>query len=178
MSRPARVRHVRIRHDGRPPEQLISAIVLNPGERRPPPPAPPPALPTAAPARDPDTLLIGIARLDRSGRVHERTLFAALGWSPGHELGLDTAAGGIVVASVPGGRHRIDDRGALALPAAARRMCGIEPGPPVVLAAAVDQQLLLVHPAASVARLLADHHRSVIGAPVIGTPVIGSGNVR
>jgi hypothetical protein len=30
---------------------------------------------------------------------------------------------------------------------AARRMCGIEPGPPLVLAAAVAEQVLVIHPA-------------------------------
>lgn len=49
----------------------------------------------------------------------------------------DTANDMIAIASVPGGRHRVDDRGALALPAAARRMCGITIGRPVILLAAV-----------------------------------------
>lgn len=82
-----------------------------------------PALPAPSLPRpdDPDTFLVGTARVDRSGRVHERALLRALGWEPGHELELDTTNGMIAIASVPGGRHRVDDRGALALPAAARR---------------------------------------------------------
>lgn len=94
----------------------------------------------------PDTLHLGTARIDGSGRVHERTLLRALGWEPGHELALDTTHDTIVVSSFPGCRHRIDDRCALALPAAARRMCGITIGPPVVLVASVDEQVLVVHP--------------------------------
>jgi hypothetical protein len=43
------------------------------------------------------------------------------------------------------------------LPAAARRMCGITLGRPVILLAAVHQQILVVHPAAALARLLAAH---------------------
>lgn len=83
--------------------------------------------------------------------------------SRGHELELDTTNGMIAIASVPGGRHRVDDRGALALPAAARRMCGVTIGQPVVLVAAMHEQILVVHPAATVARLLATHYTTLIG---------------
>lgn len=90
-------------------------------------------------------------------------MLRALGWEPGHELELDTAHGMIAIASVPGGRHRIDDRAALALPAAARRMCGITIGRPVILLAAVHQQILVVQPAATVAGLLAARYTTLIG---------------
>jgi hypothetical protein len=112
---------------------------------------------------DPDTLLLGIARLDRSGRVHERTLFRAVGWEPGHELAIDTVEDVIVIRSLAGGGHHMDDRRALALPVAARRMCGIAIGPPVVLVAAVPEQTVLIHPAITVIRLLAAHYRTLIG---------------
>jgi hypothetical protein len=147
-------------------EQLIAALVPDTVEGRPTPRSVPlPALPALSLPRlpDPDTLLVGTACIDRSGRVHERTLFSALGWKSGHELEMDTTHGMIVIASVPGGRHCIDNRGALALPAAARRMCGITLGPPVVLAAAVGEQLLIVHSAATVAGLLAMHYTTLIG---------------
>ncbi|WP_186382725.1 hypothetical protein [Amycolatopsis rhizosphaerae] len=42
-------------------------------------------------------------------------------------------------------------------------MCGIEPGPPLVLAAAAREQILVVHPAATLARLLASHYHDLIG---------------
>jgi hypothetical protein len=126
-------------------------------------PAPPPVaalLPGGS-----DTLLIGTARIDRSGRVHERALLRALGWGPGHRLDLDSIDGLIVVASVPAGRHVIDGRGGLPLPAAARRMCGIKPGPPLVLAAAVADQVLVIHAATMVARLLAAHYTDLLNQP-------------
>lgn len=149
-------------------EQLIAALLPDVTTPRPTPlPAPMPSLPAPSPPRlpDPETLLLGTARLDRSGRVHERALFCALGWEPGHELEIDTVEEMIVIRSVSAGGHRIDDRRALALPAAARRMCGITIGPPVVLVAAVPEQTLLIHPATTVTRLLAAHHRTLIGTP-------------
>ncbi|QXV57791.1 hypothetical protein CVV72_12830 [Amycolatopsis sp. TNS106] len=108
-------------------------------------------------------LLVGAVRIDRTGRVNERLLFRALGWNPGHRLSLDTLHGLIVSAPDPSGRHVIDTRGALALPAAARHLCGIEPDRPLVLAASIHEQLLVVHPGTTVAHLLTEHYRDITG---------------
>ena len=154
-----------LRHPGTP-EQLIAALLPDVTAPRPTPrPAPMPSLPAPSPSHVPvpETLLLGTARLDRSGRVHERTLFRALGWEPGHKLTIDTIYDTIVIRSVSGGGHRIDVRNALALPAAARRICGIRIGPPVVRVAAVPEQTVLIHPVTSVTRLLAAHYRTLIG---------------
>jgi hypothetical protein len=147
-------------------EQLIAALLPDVTAPRPTPrPAPMPSLPAHSSPGLPasEALLLGVARLDRSGRVHERSLFRALGWEPGLELAIDTVGGMIVVSRVSGGGYRIDDRCALALPAAARRMCGIAIGPPVVLVAAVPDQTVLIQPAITVTRLLAAHYRRLIG---------------
>jgi hypothetical protein len=154
-----------LRHPGTH-EQLIAALLPDVTTPRPTPrPAPMPSLPAPGPPRMPvpETLLLDTARLDRSGRVHERTLFRALGWEAGHELTIDTVDNVIVIRSVSGGRHRIDDRNLLALPATARRMCGITVGPPVVLVADVSEQTVLIHPAITVTRLLATHYRTLTG---------------
>lgn len=149
----------------RPREQLIAALVPDTPPRRP-PPASLPRLPALRlPARAGPELLIDTARIDRAGRVHARAVFDALGWAPGRRLALDTVGELIVLAPDVAGWYRIDRRGAVTLPPAARRMCGIEPGPPLVLAAAVAEQLLVVHPTATVARLLAGHYRDLTGTP-------------
>jgi hypothetical protein len=49
-----------------------------------------PTLPTSAGV---DDLLVGMARIDRSGRLHERRLLHALGWTPGHPSRLDVVHG-------------------------------------------------------------------------------------
>jgi hypothetical protein len=67
----------------------------------------------------------------------------------------------LVVGSVATGLHVVGSRGELGLPAAARRMCGITPGPPVLLAASLSHGVLMVHSTAAVARLLADWYTSL-----------------
>lgn len=147
----------------RPRERLIAALVPDTPPRRP-RPASLPRLPALrVPAQAGPELLIECARIHRAGRVHAHAVFAALGWAPGRRLALDIVGELIVLAPDPAGWHRIDSRGAVTLPAAARRMCGIDPGPPLLLAATVAEQLLVVHPAATVARLLASHYRELTG---------------
>jgi hypothetical protein len=43
-------------------------------------------------------------------------------------------AGILVIVTAPAGRHAVGSRGELPLPAAARRMCGIVAGQPLLLA--------------------------------------------
>jgi hypothetical protein len=72
-------------------------------------------------------------------------------------------AGVLVIGSTPTGLHIVGDRGVLTLPAAARSMCHIEPGQPVVLLALLPQNVLVVHPASTVTGLLAQHHARLEG---------------
>jgi hypothetical protein len=61
-----------------------------------------PTLPTSSV----EGLLIGMSRIDRSGRLNERRLLRALGWMPGQQLALDVVHGLIVVQ--PGFRKLTD----------------------------------------------------------------------
>lgn len=111
---------------------------------------------------NPAQLHVSTTRMDRSGRIHERILLRELGWEPGTRLDMDTLHGMILIAAIPAGHHIVDHRGAIKLPASFRRLCGIDYGPPLVLAAAIPEQVMVVHPAAVVARLLATHYTSLI----------------
>ncbi|MEU4482346.1 hypothetical protein AB0F68_30415 [Micromonospora sp. NPDC023966] len=53
----------------------------------------------------------------------------------------------------------------LPLPAAVRRLCGITPGQPVLLAAFRGRDLIVVHPSNTITALLADLHAHILGAP-------------
>ncbi|MGH3712477.1 MAG: hypothetical protein ACRDT4_03310 [Micromonosporaceae bacterium] len=118
------------------------------------------SLPTGS---DSDGLVLGMARLDRSGRLSARDLLGVLGWRPGHRVDIGIVEGVLVAASAASGQHVVRGRGELSLPAAARRMCGLPPGVPVLLAASPAQNVLVLHPASAVARLLVEHHARLAG---------------
>ncbi|MGH3761353.1 hypothetical protein [Actinophytocola sp.] len=150
-------------------ERLIGALIPNAlaSRRGEDVSVPLPALPTLSTLDNlsPAALLVSTARMDRSGRVHERILLRELGWDPGRQLDMDTLHGLILIAAAPAGQrgqHIVDHRGAIKIPASLRRLCGIEYGPPVVLAAAVPDQVMVVHPSATVAQLLAAHYTDLI----------------
>lgn len=111
----------------------------------------------------PGDLLVETARLDASGRLTARPLLRALGWAPGHRVDIAVTEDVLVVGSAPAGLHVVGDRGELGLPAAARRMCGITVGPPVLLVAALPRDVLVVHPAHLIAQLLADWYTTMAG---------------
>jgi bifunctional DNA-binding transcriptional regulator/antitoxin component of YhaV-PrlF toxin-antitoxin module len=142
------------------PERLIPALLPDITARRPAPtPASLPALPAPSPTGidHPGGVLLGTARIDRSGRFHARLLLRALGWEPGRELDLDAIRDAVVIVAAVGGVHRVDHRGAIALPSAARRLCAIPAGDAVVLVAEVPRQRIVVRPVGTVVRLLTAH---------------------
>jgi bifunctional DNA-binding transcriptional regulator/antitoxin component of YhaV-PrlF toxin-antitoxin module len=110
----------------------------------------------------PVSLLVSTCRMDRSGRIHERLMLRELGWEPGDRVDMDTIHGIILIANTPTGLHTIDHRGAIKLPATLRRLCNINYGPPLVLAAAIPEQVMVVHPGNVVADMLAKHYTHLI----------------
>lgn len=108
------------------------------------------------------SLLVSTGRMDRSGRIHERLMLRELGWEPDDRVDMDTIHGMILIANTPTGQHTIDHRGAIKLPATLRRLCNIKYGPPLVLAAAVPEQVMVVHPGIVVADMLASHYTQLI----------------
>lgn len=103
-----------------------------------------------------------MACTDRSGRVTERGLLRVLDWAAGHRIDIRPRTGMLIIASAPTGEHVVGSRKELPLPAAARQMCGIVAGQPLLLAAIPARDLLVIHPAHSVARLLAELHAQAL----------------
>jgi hypothetical protein len=148
-------------------ERLIGALIPDAlGSRADSVPAPMPVLPALRRLDHvvPVSLLVSTCRMDRSGRIHERLLLRELGWEPGDRVDMDTLHGMILIAATATGLHTIDDRGAIKLPATLRRLCNITYGPPLVLAAAVPEQVMVVHPGIVVADMLASHYTHLIAS--------------
>jgi hypothetical protein len=139
-------------------ERLVGVLIPPTLARRPASVAPLPMLPAPVlpSGAGPADLLLGVARVDGSGRVSARPLLGALGWPCGRRLGIAVVHGALVIGAAASGLHVVNGRGEVALPAAGRRMCGIDTGAVVVLAACPARSVLVVHPAEVVAGLLVD----------------------
>lgn len=154
------------RPDRQPPERLVDALVPSAEPNHSGiAPAVLPVLPAARlPTGGAAGLLLDVARLDRSGRLSARGLLRALNWRPGHRLDIDVLHGAVVVTATATGRHAVGGRGELALPLATRQMCAITPGPPVILAASIPDEVLLIYPASTVAQLISEFNARLMGA--------------
>lgn len=141
-------------------ERLLAALIPGPPHRQltdhpPLPTLPAPQLPNFDQAAQ---VQLGMARLDWSGRLHQRALLQTLGWEPGDTLDLTVIDTAILLAASPTGLHTLGPSMELTIPAAARRLCGIADGSRVLLAASPTQQLLVLHTETTITALMRDHH--------------------
>ncbi|MEV0561480.1 hypothetical protein [Dactylosporangium sp. NPDC050588] len=139
-----------------PAEQMIAALIPVPLPRVRPPRPPLPHLPARSTGPDQVEPHLDVGRLDPSGRISARPLLHRLGWPPGHRVQFDIAYGAVTARSNPVGRHAIGATGLLAIPASVRQLCHLAAGAVVVLLADPAHDVLLVYPARTIARLLAD----------------------
>ena len=98
----------------------------------------------------PEDTVYGIGRIDASGRIADQGILTAMGWRGGDLLTLTADAGVVTARRDPGGLVTIPKRGYIAIPAALRLRCGLEPGDRVLLAAAPADGALTAYPLAVV----------------------------
>ena len=114
---------------------------------------------TVPPAERPPALgrdvVYGLARVDRSGRVADRTVTGALGWRGGDRLTLTAEAGVVVIRRDPSGLVTLPPRSCVPIPAALRHRCGLLPGDPVLLTAVPAEDTLTAYSLAVVDQALA-----------------------
>jgi hypothetical protein len=102
-------------------------------------------------------MIYGIGRIDSSGRIADRTVTTALGWAGGDRLTLTADAGVVTARRDPGGMITLPARAYIAIPAALRRRCGLQPGDRVLLAAAPADGTLTVYSLAVVDQAIRAH---------------------
>ena len=100
-------------------------------------------------------VVYGLARVDRSGRVADRTVTGALGWRGGDRLTLTAGAGVVVIRRDPSGLVTVPPRSCVPIPAALRHRCGLLPGDPVLLTAVPAEDTLTAYSLAVVDQALA-----------------------
>jgi len=114
------------------------------------------ARPVPVPAA-PQDVVYGIGRVDASGRIADRTVTSALGWSGGDRLTLTADAGVVTARREPGGMVTLPARAYIAIPAALRRRCGLRPGDRVLLAAVPGEGTLVIYSLAVVDQAIRAH---------------------
>lgn len=103
----------------------------------------------------------GMARVDHSGRFTERGIVDALGWTVGQRLRVDVVTPVVVLRADPSGDSVVCRKVSVALPSRVRLRCGIQSGDRVLLAAAVDLGVLVVHPVAAVEAMVVRYHATL-----------------
>jgi len=100
-------------------------------------------------------VVYGLARVDRSGRVADRTVTGALGWRGGDRLTLTAETGVVVIRRDSSGLVTLPPRSCVPIPAALRHRCGLLPGDPVLLTAVPAEDTLTAYSLAVVDQALA-----------------------
>ncbi|GIF01974.1 hypothetical protein [Paractinoplanes rishiriensis] len=118
-------------------------------------------LPPTPVTRD-DSITYALATLDCHGRVADRKVMAALGWTEATALTIRQRQGLIVVDADRDGAFRLTARLFLHLPAAVRGWCGLRSGDRVLLAARSHQGRLVVHPPAVLGAALDELHTRLL----------------
>ncbi len=126
--------------------------------------APRQPLPVAplTPHRD-TSVVYGLAAVDSTGRVVDRTITQALGWTPGIRLHIRLCGDLIVVDADVHGAFAISGQGHVRLPARVRQWCGLSTGDRVLLVADPAMQRLVVHPPGALDAMIAVAHAQVPG---------------
>ena len=111
------------------------------------------ARPVPVPAA-PEDVVYGI------GRIADRAVTSALGWSGGDRLTLTAEAGVVTARRDPGGMVTLPARAYIAIPAALCRRCGLRAGDRVLLAALLHEDTLAAYSLAVVDQAIRAHGAS------------------
>jgi hypothetical protein len=100
-------------------------------------------------------LIYGLSALDDRGRLADRTIMQALGWSAGLRLEISETRGLLVIRPHDHGEFHVTGQGHLRVPAPLRHRCGLKTGDRALLAADPRQGQLVVYPPAALDALIA-----------------------
>ena len=114
-------------------------------------------------SRRTSTVVYGLSALDDRGRVADRVVMRALGWSAGLRLDIHETAGVLTALTALDGPYQITTQGHLRLPAPLRHRCGLEAGDRVLLAAEPDRSRLAIYPPAALDTFLPQRSTDTAG---------------
>jgi hypothetical protein len=111
-------------------------------------------------------VVYGIAAVDCRGRIADRVVMAALGWTAGMRLSIREDRGLVLLAADQRGVFSLTRQGHVRLPVGVRRWCALTAGDRVLLVADPEQRSLVVFPPAALDAMLRQCHRVLFGGEV------------
>lgn len=138
--------------------QIVAALALPIAARAEAEPACPLPLPALHSLPRDGSVLYSIGPVDESGRVASQDIMSALRWQPGDRIEITAAPRAVILRRSPSGLFRVPQRPRVVLPAAVRHLRGISAGDNVLLAAALDHDLVIVHTLSELDDMLSAYH--------------------
>ncbi|MBP2329650.1 hypothetical protein JOF56_010035 [Kibdelosporangium banguiense] len=105
-----------------------------------------------------------MGRIDASGRVSDRVVTQARGWKLGDRLTLSGTSGVVLARRDPAGMLAFGQKPYITIPAVLRTRCGLQAGDRVLLAAALDEDLLTVYPLSTLHQAICENRPAEGGA--------------
>lgn len=109
------------------------------------------------------SMMYGIGRMDSSGRIAATEIIQALRWRPGDQLELTLTPSAAILRPAAGGLLGVPQRPCVVIPAGARRLLDIAPADHVLLAAAPEYRIVIVHAIRVMDDMLAAFHAGSCG---------------
>ena len=149
-----------MQHDRAAAPKIIKALALPALSRASEPPRPMPLSHLPRLPRE-TSMLYTIGRADRSGRVTNRGITDAVRWQPGDRLAMTLTPSAVVLCPAPDGLLRVPPRPCIAIPVTARRLLSITPGDELLLAAAPEYRIVIMHTMQAMEEMLVSFYAEI-----------------
>jgi bifunctional DNA-binding transcriptional regulator/antitoxin component of YhaV-PrlF toxin-antitoxin module len=159
-SLPSVPRHAAFGKAGAPrtAQEVVAALALPRSLAKSSEPASPLPMPDLHQLQRDGSMLYGMGRVDASGRITNHNIVEALGWQHGEKLEVAIVSHAIVIRPSPDGLFSVPKKLCIVIPAPVRRHCNIATGDHVLLAAAPEFDVLIVHTLSALDDMLAEYH--------------------
>ncbi|WP_157620355.1 hypothetical protein [Saccharothrix sp. NRRL B-16348] len=106
------------------------------------------------------TLHFALSSVDHRGRLTSRQTFSHLQWPPGKTLTSTFGRNYVLLRPAADGELTVGERGRLLLPSNLLHYCGIGAHRQILLIAAADHDMLVVHPQQNIAEMVRGFHEA------------------
>lgn len=120
-------------------------------------------------------LVFAFSSMDDRGRLRNRSIFEHLQWSAGCRLGVTLGRNYLLLRPDESGDLAVDGRSRLLLAANLLHYCGVEADRQVLLIAASEHRMLVVHPARNMAEMVRLFYLDQVERTVYGSESHGRG---